>query len=221
MSDREAFLEQVREAVRKGGQAGLGPTLPDRGNVGYQGGGSDPVAQFGEMLLAAGGKMSRAADDQNALAIILTDIKRQNLKHALLGCEPTVARLGIPAALAERGCEAVISSEHMRVGNRDSSFAADVAITGVDYLIAETGTIIMLARPEQPRTASLLPPVHIAIADRSQILPDLFDLYDRLDPQCLPSCVTHITGPSKTGDIELKLVTGVHGPGEVHVIVID
>ena len=80
--------------------------------------------------------------------------------------------------------------------------------------------MIMLAKPDQPRTASLLPPVHIAIADRSQILPDLFDLYERLDPLQMPSCVTHITGPSKTGDIELKLVTGVHGPGEVHVIVV-
>jgi L-lactate dehydrogenase complex protein LldG len=99
-----------------------------------------------------------------------------------------------------------------------------VGISGVDCLIAETGTIALLARPEEPRSLSLLPPVHIAIATRGQIVPDLFDLFERQDwPERggPPSCLSLITGPSKTGDIELRLVTGVHGPGEVHVILID
>ena len=53
-----------------------------------------------------------------------------------------------------------------------------------------------------------------------EILPDLFDLFPAGRSE-LPSSLTLITGPSKTGDIELKLVTGVHGPGGVHVILID
>src|SRR5436853_74349 len=80
--------------------------------------------------------------------------------------------------------------------------------SGVDYLVAETGSIAILARPEEPRSLSLLPPVHIAVADRSQIIPDLFDLFTRLgatedmsETPVMPSCVTLITGPSKTGDI--------------------
>jgi L-lactate dehydrogenase complex protein LldG len=71
---------------------------------------------------------------------------------------------------------------------------------------------------------SLLPPVHIAIAERKQLVPDLFDLFPSSNMEqspTLPSCITFITGPSKTGDIELRLVTGVHGPGEIHVILID
>jgi L-lactate dehydrogenase complex protein LldG len=71
----------------------------------------------------------------------------------------------------------------------------------------------------------LLPPVHIAIAWRSQILPDLFDLFPSgaagAQEADLPSCWSLITGPSKTGDIELRLVTGVHGPGEVYVVLIE
>jgi L-lactate dehydrogenase complex protein LldG len=70
----------------------------------------------------------------------------------------------------------------------------------------------------------LLPPVHIALAERSQLVPDLFDLFetDLLSRRVMmPSCVTLITGPSKTGDIELRLVTGVHGPGEIHVILVS
>jgi L-lactate dehydrogenase complex protein LldG len=71
--------------------------------------------------------------------------------------------------------------------------------------------------------ASLLPPVHIAIVERAQIVPDLFDLFAILEQQIptgLPTNVALITGPSKTGDIELTLITGVHGPGKWHVIIV-
>jgi L-lactate dehydrogenase complex protein LldG len=77
----------------------------------------------------------------------------------------------------------------------------------------------------------LLPPIHIAIARRGQLLADVFDLFEHLSGAAvaqggmtprlrLPACVTLITGPSKTGDIELRLVTGVHGPKEVHLVLI-
>ena len=107
---------------------------------------------------------------------------------------------------------------------REDVFAADVGITGVEAVIAETGTLVLATRPDQPRAASLLPPVHVAVAERSQILPDLFDLFDPKawrEPAGMPSCLALITGPSKTGDIELRLVIGVHGPGEIHVVLID
>ena len=83
--------------------------------------------------------------------------------------------------------------------------------------------MILASRPEQPRSLSLLPPIHVAVAERRQILPDLFDLFALLGkgPDELPACLSVITGPSKTGDIELRLVTGVHGPGEIHVILFD
>jgi L-lactate dehydrogenase complex protein LldG len=64
--------------------------------------------------------------------------------------------------------------------------------------------------------------VHVAIIEPSQLIPDLFDVFEKLDPEkdALPTNVTLITGPSKTGDIQLKLTTGVHGPGEVHALVV-
>ncbi|CAN5208861.1 lactate utilization protein [soil metagenome] len=220
MSDRQAFLDKVRAAVRQGNHAGNTPPLPQRDGVGYQGGGMDPARRFVEMLEAAGGFGHLVADDTDAIAEVLALVERLQPRRVLLGSESIVAKFDLANQLLARDCEIARATELIEGGGRERFFAADLAITGVDYLIAETGTMIMLARPEQPRTASLLPPVHIAIAERAQILPDLFDLYDCLDPQAMLSCVTHITGPSKTGDIELKLVTGVHGPGEVHVVVI-
>jgi L-lactate dehydrogenase complex protein LldG len=221
MSDRAAFLQRVGEAVRKGGEAGKASPLPERKGVGYQGGGADSVGRFSEMLQAGGGQFSRAKDFQQAVASVLEHLKRLNVHRVLLGCEPVLERIGLAKVLRDQSCEITLASELSSDQGRDRFFAADIAITGVNYLVAETGSMVMLARPDQPRTASLLPPVHIAIAESSQMLSDLFDLFDRLDPKLPPSCVTLITGPSKTGDIELRLVTGVHGPGEVHVILID
>jgi L-lactate dehydrogenase complex protein LldG len=67
--------------------------------------------------------------------------------------------------------------------------------------------------------------MYIAVANRSQLLPDLFDWFESIPADArdrnLPACLSLITGPSKTGDIELRLVTGVHGPGEVHVVLIS
>src|SRR5262249_40234407 len=127
-------------------------------------------------------------------------------------------RLDLPGRLRAAGVEVAPADALPPGGERDTLFAADVGISGVDYLVAETGSVAILAQPQEPRSLSLLPPVHVAVADRAQLLPDLFGLFAALS--AMPSCPSLITGPSKTGDIELRLVTGVHGPGELHVIFI-
>lgn len=99
-------------------------------------------------------------------------------------------------------------------------FSVDVAITGVAAAIAETGTIVCTSGPDQARGASLIPPVHVAIVSASQILPDLCDCLAQLGGDNLQANVNLISGPSKTADIEGILVTGVHGPVEVHVVLI-
>jgi len=99
--------------------------------------------------------------------------------------------------------------------------ACEVGITSCDWAIAETGTLVMCSRPGQERLASLIAPMHIAIVERQQIVPDLIDVIRMLGADKLPSNVTLITGPSKTGDIELQLTTGVHGPGKWRVIVVN
>ena len=107
---------------------------------------------------------------------------------------------------------------------RTALLACDVGITSCDCAIAETGTLMMCSRPGQERVTSLLPPMHIAIVERQQIVPDLIDAFELLRERGLdqlPSNATWITGPSKTGDIELQLTTGVHGPGKWRVIIVQ
>jgi len=98
---------------------------------------------------------------------------------------------------------------------------ADVGITCADYALADTGTLVMLSSKEEARMISLLPPAHIAIVQKSRILSGLDELLTRVPrPADLTSSMVLITGPSRTGDIEQILVRGVHGPGEIHVVVV-
>jgi L-lactate utilization protein LutC len=226
MTTREAFLTRVKQAVAEGNRAGAVPPQPERGNVGYQGAGADPVQRFCTELAAAGGKGYVAADADAVMQTIGQIIRSISAKRVLLSRGGLVDQLNLKSKLTELDVQ-VTTLDDVKENQQAAFFAADVGITNVHRLIAETGTVVMATRPNEPRSVSLLPPVHIALAERSQLLPDLFDLFDLFSPlpgpgkSAPPSCLSLITGPSKTGDIELRLVTGVHGPGEVHVIVCD
>jgi L-lactate utilization protein LutC len=98
---------------------------------------------------------------------------------------------------------------------------AGVGITSADYALADTGTLVMLASLEEARLISLLPPVHIAVVPKQRLLSRLDELFTILpDPAARTSSMVLITGPSRTADIEQILVRGVHGPGEIHVVVV-
>jgi L-lactate dehydrogenase complex protein LldG len=224
MTSREAFLQRVRQAVTEGNRAGTALPLPERGSVGYQGAAPDPVQRFCTELAAAGGLAHVVADPDSAVAQILHIVETTRSRKVLLSKDRLVENLGLASILSQRGLEILQVDQVTSASWRDLFFQADLGISGVAHLIAETGTVVMASTPDQPRSVSLLPPFHIALAQRSQLLPDLFDLFDLFSPLAtpnkvpLPSCLSLITGPSKTGDIELRLVTGVHGPGELHVI---
>ncbi len=99
---------------------------------------------------------------------------------------------------------------------------ASAGITSADYALSATGTLIMLASPREARLISLLPPLHIAVIPASAILTSLDELFTLLpEPAEQTSSMVMITGPSRTADIEQILVRGVHGPGEVRVIIVD
>ena len=103
-------------------------------------------------------------------------------------------------------------------------YAVDAGVTDVHAALAETGTLICCSDSTHGRGLSLVPPIHIAIVRRSDILPDMLDYMatcESTDPADLPSAQALITGPSKTGDIEGVLITGVHGPGRVLICLVE
>jgi L-lactate utilization protein LutC len=228
MTPREQFLQRVRQAVaagndaaHSGGAPAGAPPLPERKRL--EPGRTASLDRFCAELTSAGGKGHIAADRDGLCRTMHGIIRSHDARKILLSRGGVVERLDVSAWLRERGLEVTTTDSLARADPRVDLFAAEIGISNVHCLIAETGTVVMSSRPNEPRSVSLLPPVHIALADRSQLLPDLYDLFDLFSPLSsdIPSCLTLITGPSKTGDIELKLVTGVHGPGEIHVIVCD
>lgn len=223
--NREEFLTRVRTAAAAG-RAHRVHTDPDVSErAGYVGAGDDlPAALVAEMA-AVGGKPV-LVDDLVAARVALAELLDQyRPQRAFCWRHPLLVRLGLDGILDERGIahfdhDSLVSLDH--AAQREKILAADIGITSATSAIAETGSLVMMSAPGRERLASLLPPVHIAIVERAQIMPDLFDLFAELKRagyENLPSNVALITGPSKTGDIEMTLTTGVHGPGKWHVIV--
>ncbi len=88
------------------------------------------------------------------------------------------------------------------------------------YGLADTGSVVLAASPSEPRARSLLPEVHISLLREDRILPGLAELFEALGAD-LPSGLAIVTGPSRSADIEQELTVGVHGPGEVHVVLLS
>jgi L-lactate dehydrogenase complex protein LldG len=98
--------------------------------------------------------------------------------------------------------------------------ACNVGITGCDALVAQTGSVLITSRSAGGRALSVLPPHHVVLARRDQLLPDLpaaFDLLKKKYAGAFPSFISFITGPSRTGDIERILVLGAHGPKKLTI----
>jgi L-lactate dehydrogenase complex protein LldG len=99
-------------------------------------------------------------------------------------------------------------------------FDFDVGITFAQAGIAETGTLVLDSSVERNRLVSLVPPVHIAVLNATQIYETLGETLAALqNGNEVSPAITFITGPSRTADIELTLTVGVHGPQELYVIV--
>lgn len=100
----------------------------------------------------------------------------------------------------------------------------DASITGCEYLVARTGSIMMSSGQQSGRTVSVYAPVHICIAYTDQLVYDIDEALVSLREeygQHLPSMITLATGPSRTADIEKTLVVGVHGPKEVFCFLVQ
>jgi L-lactate utilization protein LutC len=119
--------------------------------------------------------------------------------------------------LVERYAEnAVTAGFHVHRGEPPRIEGAGVSEAA--YGLADTGSVVLLSSAE-PRARSLLPWVHVTLLREDRIVPGLEELFAALGSE-LPSSVAIVTGPSRSADIEQRLAVGVHGPGEVHVVLL-
>ena len=100
----------------------------------------------------------------------------------------------------------------------------DAAITGCEWLVARTGSIVLSSAQASGRSASVYAPIHICVAYTRQLVYDLRDALSAAKEKYgnnFPSLLSFATGPSRTADIEKTLVVGVHGPKEVYVFLVE
>ena len=147
---------------------------------------------------------------------------------------PLIDRLDLPEILARqkvpvyspRQSNGAPESTNERSFFRSRIGSAFIGITSADYCLAETATLVMKTVPGRDRSVSLLPSIHVAVIELNQIIRNLPELYAYLKYDGKPpdwglaNCLTLISGPSKTADIELTMVHGAHGPRELYLYVI-
>ena len=172
----------------------------------------DRIRSFTERVEALAGRVHRAAPPDDARQYVAARIAG---KTAIASNSPTLTDCGI-ATLPE-----VQSGFTSASDVRALCATADFGITGADYALADTGTLVMLSSQQEARLISLLPPAHIAVVPQSKLLANLDELFTVLpDPAAVTSSMVLITGPSRTADIEQILVRGVHGPGDFTVVIV-
>jgi len=96
-------------------------------------------------------------------------------------------------------------------------------ITGCEFLVARTGSVLVSSASESGRQMTVFPPIHIVLAHVSQLVDYLEDALVTIQEKygnALPSTISTITGPSRTADIEKTLVLGAHGPKELAVFLV-
>ena len=141
----------------------------------------------------------------------------------LLGAETAVSAWD-PAHIPIPGLADALEKAGKRLVGQDA--AVRVGLTGVDAALAATGSVVVMSGNGRWRAASLLPPVHIAVVQSSQIVPNLESWWAAqkaagLEHTRQRSNIVVITGPSRTADIAMQLVMGMHGPQELHLILLN
>jgi len=168
---------------------------------------------FRQALESVNGSCTIVADEAEAASSLKQVIELNQLHRIAISDSPIVGRL---MQQVEGTAEVLSNAEP------EALFNCDGGITGAQWAIAETGTLVLETKSERHRLVSLVPAMHIAILAGARIFGTMPEALAAVSTAGeLSRTVTFITGPSRTSDIELTLAIGVHGPARLHVIVID
>ncbi|MGI8906459.1 MAG: LutC/YkgG family protein [Candidatus Sumerlaeaceae bacterium] len=182
------------------------------------------VQEFQQKYESLSGHVQVVANVDEAVAAAVAIVKQYNAKCVALAKLPKVVQSALQALLEAAGIKCLVPP--YPANEMPASIdGAQVGITGADFAIAETGSIVEFALNDATRLVSSLPRVHIAFVwtqDLVATLPDAGPLVRRQFEQNPANCVvSFISGPSRSGDIEMKLTLGVHGPEQSYVLVLN
>ena len=175
-------------------------------------------SQFISELSNVNTKILEASDETEINKVILNLTTEKKLESFSIWESQYLKKLKLKKSLKHAGLKLITAKYKNRIAN------SNIGITEADYAIVDTGTLVLLTKNNQPRSVSLLPPIHLAIVRPEKLVRNIQDLFvilksEQEEEEEITSCMTFITGPSRTADIELNLTLGVHGPKELYVII--
>ena len=239
MATRREILDRISRALRSAsGEPGSAPGLaswPDLGRV------LPPVApealveRFEEELGKVGASAHRVRS-RDELARLMAAVLRQNpADGVVLSRNPLLAKLGVAEVLGSLGVPAWSwpaaagpgAAASAEATYRERCFLAAAGVTGVDFALVESGSLVLTSSMEGAQLASLAPPIHIALYSRGQVVETLEEVLSGLAARpaapgyAAGRSAVFVSGTSRTADIEQVLIRGVHGPREVHAVLID
>jgi L-lactate dehydrogenase complex protein LldG len=206
-SSKEVILKKIRKALTESTPL---PFPQSEGNSFlYQPAQQELEIQFAEEFSKLQGKFAFCLNIAELTAQLTTLLEEKSWTR--LFCNEPAIRQMLGTAFDEKMYDTPLAD-------------CDASITTCESLVARTGSIVLSAAGISGRTASIYAPVHICIAFTRQLVYDIKDALQAIKEKYQeqpPSLISFATGPSRTADIEKTLVTGVHGPKEVYVFLVD
>ena len=219
MSGRTEFLASIRHRTQAGRYK---PTnAPDVAWTGEPREGErieDPPARFIEELEALGGHGKRVERLDEAREYVLGLARQRDAKLLVRWDVDELEALGVDGPLGEAGVEVAVWRDFEDF--REIAGKADIGLSTAAWTVAETGTLVLEGGPGMGRTVTLLPPTYVAVVPVERMLRTVPEAIEKYAASGLPANVCFHTGPSRSGDIEMALFVGMHGPGDVHVVLV-
>jgi L-lactate utilization protein LutC len=224
MAGRTEFLESIRHRTRGGRykptrapDVAWTPKEEPRESAWIE----DPPARFLEELEALGGHGKRVETVEDAREYVLALAREREAKLLVRWDVEELDELDADGPLGEAGVEVAVWRDLEDF--REVAGRADIGLSTAAWAIAETGSLVLEHGPGRGRTVTLLPPTHVAVVSVDRILrtvPEAIGKYAGGEAGGLPANVSFHTGPSRSGDIEMSIFVGMHGPGDVHVVLV-
>ncbi len=237
------FIASVRRALGRPGLDAVEPVSPRAGdgleelearavdlNDRLKGSRLELVSRLAETAALRGWNVHRASSGEAAVGVVVDVALSVGARQVARSGQDVFSQVPVDEALGNAGLgvsPAVMGGGRDREEVRQDIIRAGVGVTGVEYAVAETGSVVVVPRAGLSRLVSLVPPVHIALVRPRDVVESLDDVFlmRRLEylrnGGDMGSYLNFITGPSRTADIEQTIVIGVHGPKEVHMVLLD
>jgi L-lactate dehydrogenase complex protein LldG len=224
MAEFHKLLARLKDALESPAAPPAHPRADDRVAVGPGAPDAELLSSFARELEAVSGRFLGALALAEAAKRVVAVAREIGARTVAVGEGVACDLKPFAKALEKAGC-AVVRCGAVQDGERARALAelarCDLSVAAADFAIASTGTFAVLAAPARPNSLTLLAPAGVIVAHRERLVPDLAAMLAAIGPATLRTLrLSLVTGPSRTADIEKRIVLGVHGPKALYGAII-